>query len=222
MTNTNKVIIPKCEVLFNADSIYWVGFVAYGKLSKDQTKEEWIGFSHEPDSNFQNIICLKTKPTKHKQQIILNKTGNQHISWQTMFLIHQYGTEEDVKKMIKLIRKDAFFVIQYYRLFGYDGSLDDIILNSSLFYMIEFPQIYFSRPIKSKEQIKSNVFSEKINYETLQSVCGVVKGNQPVFVNDDGNFVMKTNSVPFTIANGRQLMTINEECLKIFNERKMK
>ena len=223
---------PPFDIVLKASEVYWIRYLAFGKLNQN-TEEQWIGFSHKPDEKFSHPFFLNTPETKVNQFVYINNITNKSnkISDHCFYLINninnldlflefvqhfkRFGVSENIKKL-------EFLAIQYYRLFGYDGSMDSIILNSSLFYMIQFPQIYFASPIKSKAPVKSSVFSEKISYENLTEVCKVLKGNQPIFINQDGNIVLKTNSIPFVIPFGRQLMTTNEKSLEIFNERTTK
>lgn len=220
---------PPFDVVLKASEVYWIRYLAFGKINKD-AEEQWIGFSHTPDEKFSDCFFLNTPETKHNQFMYINSIKNysHKISEHCFYLINNINNLEIFLEFVKHFlqfgysintNKLEFLVIQYYRLFGYDGSMDDIVSNSSLFYMIEFPQIYFASPVKPKQSYKSSVFSEKVSYEYFSDICKVLNRGQPVFTNENGMLVLKTNSIPFVLPVGRQLMTINEKSLEIFNER---
>lgn len=201
------------ESLIKANEVPWVKYIAMGKLNKGH-EEDYIGYSKIQNGNG---IVIGTANEKYEQYMYLKTISNiGPLSVRILTIFKERGLDlVEVRK--RIAQEGIYSVIKYYRIFGYDGFFDDMFLNTEFFYMLEYPQIYFSSPETPKE-FKSTIYSEKISF-SIDDIAKL-KNNTPVGVNSDNCLVIKTNYIPFVTGNKRQLFTINDSSLKTFQERK--
>jgi hypothetical protein len=201
------------EVLIKANEVPWVKYIALGKLNKDH-EEDYIGYSKIQNGNG---IVIGTANEKYGQYMYLKNISNiSPLSVRILTIFKEHGLDlTEVRK--RIAQEGIYSVIKYYRIFGHDGFFDDMFLNTEFFYMLEYPQIYFSSPETPKE-FKSTIYSEKISF-SIDDIAKI-KNNTLVGVNSDNCLVVKTNYIPFVTGSKRQLLTINESSLKAFQDTK--
>ena len=66
----------KIQALVKSFEVKWIRYLAFGKLPNN-SEDNWIGFSHKPDSKkISNITFLGTPETKIEQFVIIKNINN--------------------------------------------------------------------------------------------------------------------------------------------------
>lgn len=139
-------------------------------------------------------------------------------------LLNAEMTLEEFSKNVKE-NQDVLSALNFYKVFGHVGIFDELFLNSTFKYMLRFPQVYFSKtysgPLSDSlknvsEKFSSKVFSESLNPDLTTIHLEIFQRNaKKVYVNKDGNFVMRSSTFEFVANFKNSLLTILDKLKKV-------
>lgn len=142
----------------------------------------------------------------------------------TKFFTNQISYKEFVENISQ--NNDVESSLEFYKMFGHTGTFDHVFLGSRLEYMLKFPQVYFQKVFQENypehlielvqdkfSKFKSRVYTEQFKPELLNELFKIdSKTNfKKLFVNKDGNFVMKSSGFEYAANFSGSLWTVSDE-----------
>lgn len=137
-------------------------------------------------------------------------------------LIDKEISYNDFKKFV-FDNNDFRLALNFYRIFGHNGIFDELFLNSEIEYMLRFPQIYFSKAntgievFEEMNKFSSKVYSEPIS-EMFMNEFKTISCGSKIFINKDGNFVVRSSDFEYVANFNGKLYRPNKEFFKKVNK----
>lgn len=128
----------------------------------------------------------------------------------------------DFKKFV-FDNNDFRLALNFYRIFGHNGIFDELFINSEIDYMLRFPQIYFSKAntgievFEEMNKFSSKVYSEPIS-EMFMNEFKTISSGTKIFINKDGNFVVRSSDFEYVANFNGKLYRPNKEFFKKVNK----